>query len=263
MTDFQLRLPLLLAFDFDGTLVHDGQPQPRLSEALVAALHALQAKGAKIAVITGRDILPEAVRKAFTFDAMCTQNGGQIEVNGKTVRRLSFSDEELDAILQHQMPGAQPYLFADGNMHFDTRPEDEATIEWLGREALPTAQLQGSVQKVNFFHEGVASHAAALRETMPQLILTGAQPPYPHMLTITPAGAHKGAALALAAEALGVPLSQTVVFGDSDNDVPMFEEAGWAVASGDLPLLRAHANEQIAGPDELPAHLQSLLARLG
>ncbi|MDO4264440.1 MAG: HAD hydrolase family protein, partial [Deinococcus sp.] len=73
-----------------------------------------------------------------------------------------------------------------------------------------------------------------------------------------PKGAHKGAGIELLARELGVPLSRTVVFGDSDNDVAMFEVAGYAVQCGDLPLLHAHADESISGPEALAQWLMGL-----
>ncbi len=93
-------------------------------------------------------------------------------------------------------------------------------------------------------------------------MVTGAQPPYPEFLTVTPAGAHKGAALTLLAGKLGIPLERTVVFGDSDNDLAMFEVADYAVQSGNLPLLAEHADEQISGPEGLAAWLEGLAQQL-
>ena len=94
------------------------------------------------------------------------------------------------------------------------------------------------------------------------LTVTGAQPPYADMMTVTPQGAHKGAGLAALAEALGVPLERSVAFGDTDNDLAMFTVAGYAVQVGTLPLLAPHADEQLAGPEALPQWLSALADEL-
>ena len=126
---------------------------------------------------------------------------------------------------------------------------------------LAEAPTEG-VLKVGFYHPGVRDFASRLRGKHPGLVLTGAQPPYDHFLTVTPVGAHKGAALTLIAGALNIPLERTVVFGDSDNDEAMFELAGHAVQVGTLPLLARHAHEQVASPEELGAYLDALADRL-
>ena len=53
-----------------------------------------------------------------------------------------------------------------------------------------------------------------------------------------------------------------MAFGDSDNDVAMLEVAGHAVQLGDLPLLRAHADEMLSGPEALGAYLDALADHL-
>ena len=47
--------------------------------------------------------------------------------------------------------------------------------------------------------------------------------------------AHKGTALTLVAERLGIPLSQVLAVGDQAIDVPMFQAAGVSVAMGNAP----------------------------
>lgn len=64
------------------------------------------------------------------------------------------------------------------------------------------------------------------------------------MLTLTAAGADKGRALEVACERLGIAPGRVIAFGDSDNDIPMFRTAGWAVAMGQADeATRAAANE--------------------
>ena len=49
---------------------------------------------------------------------------------------------------------------------------------------------------------------------------------------ICPPGVHKGSALEITAGYHGIPLAQTIAFGDSDNDRRMIERAGTGVAMG-------------------------------
>lgn len=250
-------LPLLLAFDLDGTLV------PELGGEVPAptaqALHRLHRLGAQLAVITGRDLVPPAIAEAVPFSALASQNGGRIEIEGELHTSAQFTDAELEAILAHELQGARLILYSEGLLYLDLPPGEQLPDWIVTRGHRPLAEAQGrAIEKVGFFHPGVAGHAERLRATQPQLVLTGAQPPYEQYLTVTPQGAHKGAALSLLAEALGIPLARTVVFGDTDNDIAMFEVAGYAVQSGDLPLLAEHADESISGPEALGAWLWAL-----
>ena len=61
--------------------------------------------------------------------------------------------------------------------------------------------------------------------------------------------ANKGAGLALVAKRLNIPLSETIAFGDSHNDIPLLKTAGLGVAVGNAkPELKAVAG-RIAKPN--------------
>lgn len=254
-------LPLLLAFDLDGTLVPELSNEP--PAATVTALARLQQLGACLAVITGRDRVPAPVSAQVPFDAFASQNGGRIEIGGELHTTTRFTDAELEAVLAHELQDAQLILYSEGTLYLDLQ-EGETLPDWIAtRGHRPLVEARGkAIEKVSFYHAAVSEHAQKLQAAQPQLVLTGAQPPYPDYLTVTPSGAHKGAALGLLAEALGVPLERTIVFGDSDNDIAMFEVAGYAVQSGDLPLLAEHADESISGPEALGEWLGKLADQL-
>lgn len=65
-------------------------------------------------------------------------------------------------------------------------------------------------------------------------------------LTVTPEAANKGAALRRIAGALGIPLDHTLAFGDSENDLAMFEVAGVAVQVGEAECLRDSAHHRVS-----------------
>jgi len=60
----------------------------------------------------------------------------------------------------------------------------------------------------------------------------------PYLLEIVPHGINKGNALRHMAEALGIPLADTISAGDAENDIPMIQAAGvgCAVANADPRL---------------------------
>ena len=52
------------------------------------------------------------------------------------------------------------------------------------------------------------------------------------VITITAKAANKGAALQAACDHLQIPTKQVIAFGDAENDLAMFELAGFSVAMG-------------------------------
>lgn len=84
----------------------------------------------------------------------------------------------------------------------------------------------------------------------------------PINLEISSARATKGAALVWLCGHLGIPVAESVAFGDSGNDVTMLEAAGDGVAMGNaLPVANAAADHVTASNDEdgVAAYLRSLL----
>ncbi|WP_034385276.1 HAD-IIB family hydrolase [Deinococcus sp. YIM 77859] len=254
-------LPLLLAFDLDGTLIPDqGREVPGPTAQALARLRTL---GVRLAIITGRDTPPRPVREAVQPDAVATNNGGRIEVGGELHAEAHFTPAELEAILAHELADARVVVFTAGGLYVDLPPGREPEPWMQARSFRPLAEApREGIVKVGFYHPNVAAFAARLRASHPHLVLTGAQPPYTEFLTVTPVGAHKGAALTLIAQALDIPLERTVAFGDSDNDQAMLELAGHAVQLGTLPLLAPHAHEQVASPEALGAYLHGLADRI-
>jgi len=54
----------------------------------------------------------------------------------------------------------------------------------------------------------------------------------PYYLDLTAPQANKGNAVVALATLIGVDMVHVAVIGDADNDVPMFGQAGWAIAMG-------------------------------
>lgn len=86
----------------------------------------------------------------------------------------------------------------------------------------------GPVESISFYfrdHGPCATVRDALKDL--PLYMSFPQEPCVEMSRNT---ADKGAALTALCAHLGIPMAQTLVIGDSDNDLPMFRAAGFAVA---------------------------------
>ncbi|UBV41831.1 Cof-type HAD-IIB family hydrolase [Deinococcus taeanensis] len=254
-------LPLLMAFDLDGTLIPDAGREVAADTA--QALARLKTLGVHLAIITGRDTPPSQVCRAMQPDAVATNNGGRIMVGEDLHSEASFSDADLEAVLAHELPGARVVLFTADTLYVDL-PGDMKPEPWMQlRQYRPlTDAPRSGILKAGYYHPQVSDFAGRLRGTHPHLVLTGAQDPYPHFLTVTPEGAHKGAALTLIADRLGIAHDRTVAFGDSDNDEAMLEVAAFGVQVGTLPLLARHASAQVPEQARLGEFLHAWADRL-
>jgi len=122
-----------------------------------------------------------------------------------------------------------------------------------GRSPQPSAApgiLEQSVFKVIWMGAPEAIDLAGAASKLP----VGVEKVRTHerMLEIMPAGVTKATGLQRIADRMGVDASEAIVFGDGDNDVPMFEWAGasYAMAHG-WPAARQSATHTTpAGPLE-------------
>ena len=255
--------PQLLAFDLDGTLILEASLT--VPEATISALARLRRLGVQAAIVTGRDQPPPGVLAAAQPVAVATSNGGQIEIGGQLHTELRFSEAELAAVLGHQLGNARVIAFTSRAIYVDLPPG-----VWPRPSGWPAASIFRSARprrarssRWAFTTPEVASWRDELRGGgFGHLVFTGAQPPYPEFLTVTPSGADKGAALSVIAEQLGVPMERVTAFGDSDNDEAMLALAGRAVQVGHLPLLAPYAHEQVERPEVLGAYLHALADEL-
>lgn len=254
--------PALLAFDLDGTLIPE--QERNLSAETSTILGELRALDVKLAVITGRDVVTKHLRQEAHLDADAANNGGIIHVAGESRYEEFLDAEDVERLLQH---GLTPLADAEYPPAFafsakgHAVPDDGATRrEWMEKHRVSflSDEHRNTAYKVLYSHPDAGAYAEHLRATQPHLVVTGGMEPYAHFVSVTPKNATKSTALRRIAEALGVPLAQTIAFGDSDNDADMLEAAGFAVQIGNHPHLTPHADVTLAEQGELDGYLRRL-----
>jgi Cof subfamily protein (haloacid dehalogenase superfamily) len=228
-----------LAVDLDGTLLHSDD---RVTERSLRALRAAEAAGLRIIIATAR-WYQLAKRVAGDIDA----KEPVIACAGAQVRRLTDEHdlldlrmpeafaEELYAILDSRR--CMAWISLDDTVLFKMDGEPDRSS--LPREMMYTRKLSGT------------SHVA------PRIVLVQGSETTAHvverlgkrwrervrfvesfssrrksMLTLTAAGADKGAALSVACADMGLSTEEVVAFGDAEADIEMFRVAGTSVAMG-------------------------------
>jgi Cof subfamily protein (haloacid dehalogenase superfamily) len=254
----------LVFADMDDTfLTHD----KRVGEGNLKAIERMAEAGVEFVPCSGRPVggIPrEALETPATHYA--------VSANGAAVNRLG-ADGEVEVLNTHLMATDDVLaiydalrghhvtfdVFVDGTAyaerwrydHLDDYIEDPVVCASFKRmrtvidEDVPEL-LAGKpgVEKVTLYWTDPADRdlTISLVEANPRLTWASSAP---KNLEFSDAGATKGAGLLWLADHLGVPVADTVAFGDNLNDVTMLEAAGTGVVMANgTPEAKAAADEE-------------------
>lgn len=237
----------LIAFDLDDTFLFTDKSVPAEN---LRALEAAAARGAVVVPASGRiyDGVPAAIRE-LPFLRYCIAVNGAATYDAqehKDLRRAEIPAELALRIMAYA--DTQPIIYDcyKDNWGFMTRSMYERAEEFVPNpgilrlvkelrtpvDSLPdTVRAQGTpLQKLQFYvksPEDKRRIASELTERFPDICVTSS---IPFNLEINSRLASKGQALAALCECLGIPIAQSLAFGDGTNDCDMLRTAGVGVA---------------------------------
>lgn len=225
----------LAAFDLDGTLLNG---ENRISEANAAALRSLLARGVVCAAATARGY--RAAMRLFAehgiTPAAIASGGADVRLaDGAVVQQVELPAGFLHALAEISDREGWNITFAGAERTLRRQAE---LPDWLQTPRpsiqvvpdLAGADLSGLLTALVEADPGHLS-LAALEPWRAEVAMRTAITFSGHtLLTFTSATADKGTALRALAAALGIDPADTVAFGDSEVDLPMFAVAGTAVA---------------------------------
>ena len=236
----------LVGADLDGTLLND-----RKELCIGAAETIAEAKqnGIHIVPITGRPYqgIPQCILNLKEIDYIICSNGAQIisyktgecifssPISNSKSREVIKILTELDCIFEPFADGcgySQPHIFESYMQQFKGTPiEDYITSSRKIVDDSGALFRDGTREADEFFVNcKEAEVRAALIERLDKI--GGVQ--YCNLgdrfMEITKQGTDKGAALETICHYLGIGISETIAFGDGENDLLFLEKAGVAVA---------------------------------
>ena len=241
-------------FDIDGTLV--GFRQKKLSDQLRADLLALQAKGIKIFICSGRarqDLASTGMLRDVEFDGYATLNGQCCYDREGVYRDNPICKEDLKAacLVLREHPNLAALMQGDGESYL-TKIDDRvrAIYQFLHTDLLDVREPEWVLDhKVYQFVPMVGPEDEELfLSVMPHCDHTRW---HPKGMDVMPKGGGKGMGVRATLERYGFVRDEVMAFGDGENDMSMMAEAGIAVAMGNATEpVKAMAGYVTAAVDE-------------
>lgn len=238
----------LIATDMDGTFLNDDKQV--LPENL-KALEECAAQGIEIVPATGRIVagIPKeiknlpGVRYAISVNGAVVvdlEQGKEISTcriaNDLAVRVMEIArDSEADIMFDAYVDGIG-YTNHDFYANVEKYVPLRGVVELIRRTRRPVENHVAHVKtcgkevdKINMFFASMEDRQRmrAELEKIPKLLVSSS---LPNNLEINAMGADKGSALLRLANHLGIGRTETMAFGDGENDLSMIECAGFGVA---------------------------------
>ncbi len=233
------KIALFLA-DVDGTLVTKDKI---LTERAQEAVRAMEAKGVKFALTSGRP--PMGMRMLFDPLQINTPiagfNGGLFVNKDLSIIESHTLDpaaarKTLDLILQQ---GLDAWVYAGDDwlirdMDAPHREKEEHTVKFPPKvvKEFTDEHLRRAIKLVGVSDDGdkVAGCEKAVQDALGKSVSAARSQPY--YLDVTHPEANKGSVVAYLARTLRIDAGQIATIGDQPNDVLMFKPSGFAIAMG-------------------------------
>ncbi len=240
-------------FDIDGTLLNS---QQKMLESTTKALKKLRQKGIICGIATGRGKaqIPATIDQKL-FDVFVTYNGQLVFTPRTNIYQRIFPKSVVEHLASYADRHGREALFGTENSFsgsgfmkkgqgrkiptvFHYIPKSFASfIVRKGTKWLSKSKKYHRYEKMNLLEKDIfqcvmissLSETEALRKEFPECDVTRSST---YTIDIIPKGGSKLVGIQKALEFFELELSQTMVFGDSWNDLEMIESAGIGIAMG-------------------------------
>lgn len=248
MSDYQL-----IAFDMDGTLLNG---QKEISPACIHWIHQAALAGKTVILNTGRcpaeleeyfSLLPDLTYVNCVSGALVYNHATKETIYSRTLpvdivkKLLSIASKEdvMLHLLSTQSVVQKDVIPRMKDYHMEIYRNMFARVT-SPVDDLPTSYLAAPypVPKLNLYHRDPEARLRTRKRILDLGLDVELADAETTSLEISARGIHKGIGLSRLCEYLHIPLSQTIVVGDADNDAAALQAAG-------LPVAMANAKDRI------------------
>ena len=224
-----------LFFDIDGTLLDENN---FITKSAAEGIHRLQANGNYAFLCTGRS--RAFVRRKelldIGFDGLVSGCGTMIEFHDEVIYYRKLEEVLVQKTIAY-LKRHQAATIMEGRFHLyldeDDFGDDRYVVrlrEEMGEDLLPIGTESSGWEVSKFSCVTKDSDLLLLKQDLEkdyELLLHSSE-----VMELVPKGCSKGTGILKVCEKLGIDRADTYAFGDSVNDLPMFEVAGHSIAMG-------------------------------
>ena len=232
---------MLLFFDIDGTIFDEDR---RLPDSVLPAMEAARRNGHRLIINTGRTLCNMDHRlDGFPLDGWIMGCGTRILYHGETLQSLEYSPEASLCLRGLFLDMTIPAVWeCDTALYFDPASPSHPAMAGFRKFAEEHGICRNVTEndpdfravKMFCFTDGgkiVEMKKRTAEAGMPYTAINR----WPGGWELVPEGYSKGKGIDLLREMLGVSREDCFAFGDSTNDLTMFEHAGCSIALGNAP----------------------------
>ena len=233
---------MLLFFDIDGTLFDD---ERRMPASVRPALEQARQNGHSLFVNTGRTLCNMDRRlDGFPFDGWIMGCGTRILLRGKTLQAMEYDPDSSLKLLNLFRTLRMPAVYeCDTAMYFDPEGAPHPAVPYFRRFAedhglardITEGDPEFRIVKMFVFSDRPEPVQHLCSETgrlgMPYTAIDRGKGGW----EVIPAAYSKGTGIDVIRQKLNVAFEDCYAFGDSRNDMTMFEHVGHSIAMGNAP----------------------------
>lgn len=239
-------------FDIDGTLV--SFKTHRISPAVLDGLHRARDRGIKLFIATGRQQkAAEGAVGSFPFDGYITVNGQFCFAGERVLRDNPIPPENAVQLVELLERTGSPCVFLEGQRCFAVNPDRRLELfpSQLNIPIPPTIPLREILE--HKFYQAVAFFTREEQQAAGEGFFPGLSVMrwHPAFVDVVAPGGGKDLGMDAILNHFGIDLSETMAFGDGENDLPMLRHARIGVAMGNADsVVKEQAGYVTASVDE-------------
>ncbi len=223
-------------FDVDGTLV--SFKTHRVPDSALEAIRKARERGVKVFVATGRPMTFLDTVEDVDYDGVISTNGAYIvEKGGGVIYKHPISKEDIQRMTDYAHTHSLPMFLVSENRlvghGFEDADESVHEVFKLVDMPLPP-EFDISEAKDMDILQVVAFFTKEQEDMIMGKVLMGcdAYRWHPAFADCIPHGVSKAVGIDVVCRHYGIPLEQTMAFGDGGNDIEMLRHVGVGVAMG-------------------------------